>query len=137
MRHPKYSMLAVLGLLLVASPAVAVEYVTAHPLASVVATPVMDCGKFSQLPVPVIAWGGDMPTIYANGSSETTVPGSLFANSGLSLKLYREDSWPKQIDAFLSCKTPFLRGTLGMIAQASDVLNADPRTKPVIIYQLT
>jgi NMT1/THI5 like len=51
--------------------------------------------------------------------------------------LYREDRLAKQLEDFLSCKTPFLRGTLGMVAQASDLLNADPRTKPVVIYQLT
>jgi ABC-type nitrate/sulfonate/bicarbonate transport system substrate-binding protein/outer membrane protein OmpA-like peptidoglycan-associated protein len=136
-RHPKSSIPLVLGLLLMAGRADAVEYTTARPLASVVTTPVNDCAKLSQLPVPIIAWGGDMPTIYANGSSEATAPGSLFAKNNLSVKLYREDRWPKQIEDFLSCKTPFLRGTLGMIAQASDVLNADPRTKPVIIYQLT
>jgi outer membrane protein OmpA-like peptidoglycan-associated protein len=78
-----------------------------------------------------------MPTIYANGSTEATSPGSLFAKKNLSVKLYREDRLAKQVEDFLSCKTPFLRGTLGMIAQASDVLNADPRTKPVVIYQLT
>jgi ABC-type nitrate/sulfonate/bicarbonate transport system substrate-binding protein/outer membrane protein OmpA-like peptidoglycan-associated protein len=136
-RYPMSSILvAGLGLLLVASRADAVEYTTAHPLASAI-TPVKDCAKFSQLPVPIIAWGGDMPTIYANGSTEATSPGSLFAKQNLSVKLYREDRLAKQIEDFLSCKTPFLRGTLGMIAQANDVLNADPRTKPVVIYQLT
>jgi ABC-type nitrate/sulfonate/bicarbonate transport system substrate-binding protein/outer membrane protein OmpA-like peptidoglycan-associated protein len=123
--------------LLVASRAVAVEYTTAHPLASAITTPVTDCPRFSQLPVPIIAWGGDMATIYANGSTEGTSPRSLFAQKNLSVKLYREDRLAKQIEDFVSCKTPFLRGTLGMVAQASDVLNADPRTKPVVIYQLT
>ena len=138
MRYPKSSiLLAGLGLLLVASRADAVEYTTAHPLASAITTPVKDCATFSQLPVPIIAWGGDMPTIYANGSTEATSPGSLFAKKNLSVKLYREDQLAKQIEDFLSCKTPLLRGTLGMVAQASDVLNADPRTKPVVIYQLT
>jgi ABC-type nitrate/sulfonate/bicarbonate transport system substrate-binding protein/outer membrane protein OmpA-like peptidoglycan-associated protein len=137
-RYPKSSiLLAGLGLLLVAIRADAVEYTTAHPLASAITTPVKDCGTFAQLPVPIIAWGGDMPTIYANGSTEATSPGSLFAKNSLSVKLYREDRLAKQIEDFLSCKTPFLRGTLGMVAQASDVLNADPRTRPVVIYQLT
>lgn len=138
MRYQKGSiLLAGLGLLLAASRADAVEYTTAHPLSSAITTPVKDCAKFSQLPVPIIAWGGDMPTIYANGNTEATSPGSPFAKKNLSVKLYREDRLAKQIEDFLSCKTPFLRGTLGMIAQASDVLNADPRTKPVVIYQLT
>jgi outer membrane protein OmpA-like peptidoglycan-associated protein len=129
--------LAGAGLLLAASGAGAVEYTTAHPLASAITTPVKDCGKIAQLPVPIIAWGGDMPTIYANGSAEVTAPDSLFAKQNLSVKLYREDRLAKQIEDYRSCKTPFLRGTLGMVAQANDVLNADPRTKPVVIYQLT
>jgi ABC-type nitrate/sulfonate/bicarbonate transport system substrate-binding protein len=137
-RYQKSSILLTgLGLLLAASQANAVEYTTAHPLSSVITTPVKDCAKFSQLPVPIIAWGGDMPTIYANGSTDVTSPGSLFAKQNLSVKLYREDRLAKQVEDFVSCKTPFLRGTLGMIAQTSDVLNADPRTKPVVIYQLT
>jgi ABC-type nitrate/sulfonate/bicarbonate transport system substrate-binding protein/outer membrane protein OmpA-like peptidoglycan-associated protein len=137
-RYQKSSILLTgLGLLLAASQVDAVEYTTAHPLSSAITTPVKDCAKFSQLPVPIIAWGGDMPTIYANGSTEATSPGSLFAKNNLSVKLYREDRLAKQVEDFVSCKTPFLRGTLGMIAQTSDVLNADPRTKPVVIYQLT
>src|SRR6202022_490612 len=72
-------LLAGLGLALAAGQADAVEYTTAHPLASAITTPVKDCAKFTQLPVPIIAWGGDMPTIFANGSTETTSPGSLFA----------------------------------------------------------
>ena len=50
----------------------AVEYTTAHPLSSVVNTPIKDCGKFTELPVPMLAWLGDMPTIAANGYTETT-----------------------------------------------------------------
>ena len=72
MRYPKSSiLLAGLGLLLAASRADAVDYTTAQPLSSVITTPVKDCGKFTELPVPMIAWGGDMATIYANGSTET------------------------------------------------------------------
>ena len=37
----------------------------------------------------------------------------------------------------MSCETPYLRGTLGMINLAADVANRDPRTKPVVIYQHT
>ena len=126
-----------IGLLALGVPAQAVEYTTAHPLSSVITTSVQSCGQFLQLPVPVIAWGGDMGTVNANGNTEVTSPGSIFAKNNLLVKLYREDRLAKQVEDYLSCKTPFLRGTVGMIAMASDVLNADPRTKPVVIYQLT
>ena len=53
-----------------------------------------------------------MPTIHANGDTEVTSPGSLFAKQNLSVKLYREDRLATQVEDFLSCKTPFLRGTL-------------------------
>lgn len=132
-------MSALLGaaLLLGAVQAKAVDYVPAPPLSQVVKTPVQACGQFRELPVPMIAWGGDMATIYANGNADKTVQGSLFAKEGISARLYREDRFVTQVEDYLSCKTPFLRGTLGMVAMASDVLNADPRTAPVAIYQET
>lgn len=37
----------------------------------------------------------------------------------------------------MSGKSPYLRGTLGMLALASEIINRDPRTKPVIVLQLT
>lgn len=129
---------AFLGLFLgLAAHVQAVDYTTAHPLSSVITTPVKDCPKFIELPVSVIAWGGDMSTIRANGDTEVTSPGSIFAKKNLSIRLYREDRLAKQVEDYLSCKTPFLRGTLGMVVMASDVINADPRTKPVVIYQMT
>ena len=47
------------------------------------------------------------------------------------------DDFKKQIEAYMSGKSPFLRGTLGIINMALDVISRDPRTKPVIVYQLT
>lgn len=115
----------------------AVEYTTAHPLSTVITTPVKECGKFPQLPVPMLAWVGDMPIIYANGSAETTSPGSIFAKKNLSVKLYRQDSLVSQVEDYLSCKTPFLRLTNGMAVMAMDVLNADAHTKPRPFYLYT
>ena len=37
----------------------------------------------------------------------------------------------------MSGKTPFLRGTMRMLGQASEVLGKDPRTKPVVVLQLS
>jgi ABC-type nitrate/sulfonate/bicarbonate transport system substrate-binding protein len=36
---------------------------------------------------------------------------------------------------FLQCKSPFLRATLGMAAQAANLTEADPRSAMVAIYQ--
>ncbi len=116
----------------------AVDYVDAKPLSQLVKQSVQACGAIrGELRVPLIAWGGDMVTIYANGNAETTAKGSIFDKKGLALKLYREDRFPQQVADYLACRTPFLRGTVGMIALANDAINADPRTKPVVINQLT
>jgi ABC-type nitrate/sulfonate/bicarbonate transport system substrate-binding protein/outer membrane protein OmpA-like peptidoglycan-associated protein len=90
-----------------------------------------------QITVPLITWGGDMATILANGNRKKTANGSLFAREGLSLALVRQDDFKKQVEAYMKGETPFLRGTMGMINLAAEVLNRDPRTKPVIIYQMT
>ncbi len=87
--------------------------------------------------VPYISWGGDMATIHANGDANLTKKNSIFDGLGLKLKLTRQDVFSTQVENFMSGKSPYLRGTIGMINQASDILNKDPRTKPVIIYQMT
>lgn len=86
--------------------------------------------------VPFITWGGDMATFYANGGLETK-PGSLFAKQGLSLKLSPGDDFPQQVKDYLSGKSPFLRGTFRMMGMASEVIGSDPRTKGVMVMQMT
>ncbi|KKW31390.1 MAG: hypothetical protein UY74_C0015G0013 [Candidatus Kaiserbacteria bacterium GW2011_GWC2_52_8b] len=126
------------------APAFAVEYTTARPLSQVVTAPVKACGTFPQLLMPGIAWGADEATILANGAVVTvpptgkpfvvTQPGSIFAQEGLSVKFYREDSVIRQLEDLLACRTPFLRMTDGMLAQAGDVLSRIP---VVAIYKLS
>lgn len=89
-----------------------------------------------QLEVPFITWGGDVATFQANGGL-TTQQGSIYQKLGLNLKLVKGDDFPGQVKNYLSGKTPFLRGTFSMIGLASEVLGADPRTKPVVFLQLT
>ncbi len=87
--------------------------------------------------IPVITWGGDIATILANGDVKRTRKGSIFADAGLDLELVRQDVFSRQVESYMKGETPYLRGTLGMINMASELLAADPRTKPVVIYQLT
>jgi ABC-type nitrate/sulfonate/bicarbonate transport system substrate-binding protein/outer membrane protein OmpA-like peptidoglycan-associated protein len=108
-----------------------------QPLDSVVKTPVSDVKSQVNVILPIITWGGDIATIYANGNSDITTPNSIFGKAGLKFKLVRMDDFKKQIESYMSGESPFLRGTLGMINMALDVISKDPRTKPVIIYQLT
>ncbi len=87
--------------------------------------------------VPLITWGGDIRTIYANGMALNTAKGSIFNSMGLNLRLAREDVFANQVRNYRAGKTPYLRGTLGMINMAAKHLNDDPRIKPIVIYQMT
>ncbi len=117
----------------------------------IAATPVAAQERFSQLvgpvsvkpvqasdvlQVPFITWGGDVATFHANGGLATK-PDSIFDGHGLKLKLTPGDDFIGQVKDYLSGKTPFLRGTFRMLGQASEVLGKDPRTKPVVVLQLS
>ncbi len=116
----------------------AVEFITAPPLADVVKDAVADVRSDSAgVMVPLITWGGDIATIYANGNATRTAKGSIFEREGLQLQLSRSDDFKKQVQAYVKGETPYLRGTLCMISMAAELLSHDPRTKPVIIYQHT
>lgn len=88
------------------------------------------------LQVPYITWGGDMATFYANGGLKTR-SGSIFQRQGLNINLVPGDDFVGQVRDYLSGKSPFLRGTFRMIGMASEVIGADPRTKGVVILQMT
>jgi NMT1/THI5 like len=92
--------------------------------------------KADAITVPYIFWGGDVATFHANGGLETKA-GSLFAKSGLNLKLTDGNDFDKQVNDYLANKSPFLRGTVSMLAQKCDVLGKDPKAKPVVFLQLT
>lgn len=113
-------------------------YVQSPPLTQVVKGAV-DTVKGRPIRVPLITWGGDIATIHANGNALRTAPGSIFAEQGLTLTLFREDNFVEQVEMYLSGKTPYLRGTMGMIMMAYDAIcpKPDAPTCPVVVYQLT
>src|SRR3989338_2395808 len=115
----------------------AVQYMPAPPLSQVVTTSVGDVTKGPVTQVPTITWGGDEATYYANGNARETQRGSIFDKEGVRLKLVREDNFVKQVEDYVSGRSPYLRGTLGMFTLALDVLNRDPRTSTVFVYQMT
>ncbi len=119
------------------SSAYAVTYTKSPPLKDTIQTSVSSVKSGNYVQVPLITWGGDIATILANGNGAITPKGSVFYQKGLKVKLVREDNFQKQVEAYLRGDTPFLRGTMGMINMAADVISKDPRTKPVIIYQMT
>jgi hypothetical protein len=83
-----------------------------------------------------LTWGGDVPLFVANGGVKTT-PDSLYGKAGLKVNLGKGDDFVQGVRDYMIGKTPFLRGTLDMIGQASEVIGSDPRTKPVVFLQLT
>ncbi|KJR42734.1 nitrate/sulfonate/bicarbonate ABC transporter periplasmic protein [Candidatus Magnetoovum chiemensis] len=115
----------------------AVEYVKSPPLSEVLKTGVIPCKEDTVTQAPIITWGGDMAAIYANGNQKNTVSNSIFGGLGLNLKLVREDVFTNQVKSFMDCSSPYLRGTMGMINMAAEVLSTDQSVKPVVIYQLT
>ncbi|MFC1601455.1 ABC transporter substrate-binding protein [Candidatus Sumerlaeota bacterium] len=90
----------------------------------------------SPLVVPFITWGGDMATFYANGGLQTR-PGTIFHKQGFTLQLKAGDDFIGQVRDYMAGKTPFLRGTYRMMGMASEVIGSDPRTKGVMILQMT
>ncbi len=115
----------------------AVNYIKSPALAQVVSAEVGDVQTGKYVKVPLITWGGDIATILANGNSAKTLSKSIFDKNLLKIKLVREDDFKKQVTAYLKGETPYLRGTMGMINMAAEVLGKDPRTKPVVVYQMT
>jgi len=113
------------------------QYVKSPPLSEVVQVEVSAVKKAEETQLPIITWGGDIATILANGNSVGTVKESTFGQKALKLKLARMDDFKTQVELFMRGEMPYLRGTMGMINMASEVLNKDPRTKPVVIYQMT
>jgi ABC-type nitrate/sulfonate/bicarbonate transport system substrate-binding protein/outer membrane protein OmpA-like peptidoglycan-associated protein len=86
--------------------------------------------------IPYIFWGGDIATFLANGDLKTQ-QGSTYQQMGLDMQLVAGDDFVGQVRNYVSGKSPMLRGTMHMIGLAGEVLGADPRTKPVIVLQLS
>ncbi|MEM6941007.1 MAG: ABC transporter substrate-binding protein [Pseudomonadota bacterium] len=103
-------------------------------LAETVTAPVRDCAPGWNSNMPLIAWGADGVVAYANGASLENAGGALGA-AGLPLSLRVEDSFEKQLQAYLACETPYLRGTLGMLAAAAPVTEFDPRTEQIVFFK--
>lgn len=114
-----------------------VQYVEpVKPFTKKVSQRVQPVQQSSSLKVPCITWGGDAAAVIANGG-ETTQRGSFFDKLGLKVDLYRQDDFVTQVNDYLAGKTPFLRGTLGMINVASELCSNDPNSTPVVFLQLT
>src|SRR5215470_9132886 len=105
-----------------------VDYLEAKPLGKVV-TPRLKPVETGAKIVYVLTWGGDVSLVYG-------VQEDLFREEGLDITLTLENDFAKQVQAVLDGKTPYLRGTLGMVNAAAEVYKA-AGTELVVIVQLT
>ena len=103
-------------------------------LVQTVTTGVRDCPAGWNENMPLIAWGADGVVAWANGASLTPNGGPLGA-ADLALSLTVEDNFEAQLSAYLACETPYLRGTLGMLAAAASVTQDDPRTEQIVFFK--
>ena len=126
MRHA----LALIAALTLPMPALAAP---GDPLVQTVTAGVRDCAPGWDADMPLIAWGADGVVAWANGGQLS--PGGALEAAGLGLNLTVEDNFESQLEAYLSCDTPYLRGTLGMLATAAPVTEDDPRTEQVVFFK--
>ncbi len=87
--------------------------------------------------LPIITWGADTAIIKANGDNKITKSGSLIDKIGYNFKLQKSDDFIKQLNDYVSGKTPFLRATVGMLSLANDIFVKHPALKPVVFHQLS
>ncbi|MBI3270230.1 MAG: nitrate ABC transporter substrate-binding protein [Planctomycetes bacterium] len=99
-------------------------------------SPVGNVSAGGTVRVPYITWGGDVVTLFGNGGLRTA-PGSVFGGQGLDLELVQQDDFVAQVKDYVSGKSPYLRGTLGMIHCASEALAKNPGARPIVVLQLT
>lgn len=103
-------------------------------LATVVTEPVRDCASGWIEAMPVIAWGADGIVAHANGNSLSPNGGALGA-ADVPLDLTVRDDFEAQLEDYLSCTSPYLRGTLGMLVAAAPVTEADARTEQIVFFK--
>ncbi len=98
--------------------------------------PVGETKSAAEVQVPFIVWGGDVPTFHANGGLKTAA-GSIYAQQGLKLNMVPGDDFIQQVRDYMSGKSPLLRGTFRMMGMASEVIGSDPKTKGIVLFQMT
>lgn len=98
--------------------------------------PIGEVNASGVIHVPCITWGGESALLAANGGLETT-PDSVYGKMGLKLKIVKQDDPIQQTKDYLSGKTPFWRGTFRMAGIAAEKMAEDPRTRGVVVLQLT
>ncbi|MFC1744669.1 hypothetical protein ACFL35_11815 [Candidatus Riflebacteria bacterium] len=92
--------------------------------------------KNNTVSVPFITWAGDGPMILSNGGKSPNSESFFAQKAGFKVKMENGDNFKKQVENYIQGKTPFLRGTLGMINLAAEVLSEkDPALKPLVFIK--
>jgi len=129
------SLLACASALLASAVAVAdAEWVDQRPLAEVVSPRVRDCRTLDGLALPMRTTGGDIITLYADGSAAGE-PEGLFADNGIDAEPVLQNDIQTQLAAYLACETPFMKASQAMLNTTADLTEADPRTEMVGLFQ--
>lgn len=110
------------------------NYLELMPIKQLVDTGIQSCGAQSTLQLPMIDWSGDFVTVHANGGV-TTDADSWMGLYDLDANLYVENDLVKQVEAYLSCDTPFMRITQGQAQLLAPLTEANDETKMVALYQ--
>lgn len=100
-----------------------------RPLTDIIRIKAKAVKSSNKIAIPLITWGGDVATIYADNTG-------VFKENGLNVSLFVENVFSKQVERCLSGETPYLRGTMGMINAASEVFKKNG-IDLILIYQLT
>ncbi|MEM7698531.1 MAG: hypothetical protein AAF236_09025 [Verrucomicrobiota bacterium] len=88
--------------------------------------------------IPMITWAADGVTVSSNGGTAPNPNSELAKAMGVNAELALKDKFDEQVADYISGRSPFLRGTVGMINLASEALSAlGPDYAPVVIYQLS
>src|SRR5688500_5020673 len=90
------------------------------------------------LRVPLITWAADGVTVSANGGLASNPNSALARAVKMPVQLEVVDDFDEQVKNYIVGKTPFLRGTVGMIALTAEALTAiDRGLEPVVIVHLS
>lgn len=87
--------------------------------------------------VPAITWGGDSSVIAANRGVEPNPQSAYTKIAGFQVKVALQDDFTKQLEDYVAGRSPCLRGTLDMIALASEALSRDKRLVPRVPVMLS
>lgn len=128
MRFLSVTVVTIVSLFLTSSiSAQQIEYLDAKPMWQVVQGKAQSVS--SDRRIPLITWGGDVATILADLRG-------TFKKEGLDVEVYTQNDFIKQVEDVLTGKTPYLRGTVGMINAANEVFEQNG-LKLRVVYQIS